>query len=103
MLNPTIVTSWPIALASAYHYISHNEMEKAMATWTPKFKVGATVTLNTGGGPVMSVKIVPSEQGRNYSCQWFAGRKLDQGEFKEEQLIAAAPKAPLSPPDNEKT
>lgn len=73
-----------------------------MATWAPKFAVGATVTLNTGGGPVMSVKFVPAEKGRGYHCQWFAGKKLDQGEFKEEQLIAAVPKAPLPPPDDEK-
>ncbi|WP_186036569.1 DUF2158 domain-containing protein [Burkholderia gladioli] len=73
-----------------------------MATWTPKFKVGATVTLNTGGGPVMSVKIVPKEPDRSYACQWFAGRKLDQGDFKEEQLVAVEPKAPLPPPENEK-
>jgi len=73
-----------------------------MATWKPKFKVGATVTLNTGGGPVMSVRLVPGEEGRNYTCQWFAGKKLDQGDFKEEQLIAAAPKSPLPTPNNEK-
>jgi len=73
-----------------------------MATWTAKFKVGATVALNTGGSPVMSVKVAPTEQGRLYYCQWFAGKKLDQGEFKEEQLIAADPKAPLPPPENEK-
>lgn len=73
-----------------------------MATWAPKFAVGATVTLNTGGGPVMSVKSAPSEKGRGYYCQWFAGKKLDQGEFKEEQLIAAAPKEPLPPPEDEK-
>ena len=50
----------------------------------------------------MSVKTVPSEQGRAYYCQWFAGKKLDQGEFKEEQLIAADAKAPLPPPESEK-
>jgi uncharacterized protein YodC (DUF2158 family) len=50
----------------------------------------------------MSVKIVPKEPDRSYYCQWFAGKKLDQGEFKEEQLVAAEPKAPLPPPENEK-
>lgn len=73
-----------------------------MATKTPKFNVGATVTLNTGGGPVMSVKSLPSELRKVYVCQWFAGKKLDQGEFKEEQLIAAEPKAPLPPSENDK-
>ena len=74
-----------------------------MATKAPKFPVGSTVTLNTGGGPVMSVKALPgSGYGDNYVCQWFAGKKLDQGQFREEQLIAAEPKAPLPPPDAEK-
>ncbi|MFY3858119.1 DUF2158 domain-containing protein [Achromobacter xylosoxidans] len=73
-----------------------------MATWTPKFKVGATVTLNTGGGPVMSVKHVPKASDSSYTCQWFAGKKLDQGQFMEDQLIAAEPKAPLPPPLDEK-
>lgn len=73
-----------------------------MATRVLKFNVGATVTLNTGGGPVMSVKSAPSVHRETYLCQWFAGKKLDQGEFKEEQLIAAEAKAPLPPPDNEK-
>lgn len=73
-----------------------------MATWAPKFKVGATVTLNTGGGPVMSVKYAPKTSDTYYTCQWFAGKKLDQGQFMEEQLIAAEPKVPLPPPENEK-
>jgi uncharacterized protein YodC (DUF2158 family) len=74
-----------------------------MATWKPKFGVGATVTLNTGGGPVMSVKHAPTVEGHSYYCQWFAGKKLDQGEFKEAQLIAAEPKAPLPPPESGKS
>lgn len=73
-----------------------------MATWAPKFKVGATVTLNTGGSPVMSVKSVPGERGWGYVCQWFAGKKLDQGQFQEEQLIEAEAKTPLPPPETEK-
>lgn len=73
-----------------------------MTTKETKFKVGATVALNTGGGPVMSVKTIPSELRKYYVCQWFAGRKLDFGEFKEEQLIAAEPKAPLPPPEEQK-
>ncbi len=73
-----------------------------MGTWKAKFAVGATVALNTGGSPVMSVRAVPSEEGRRYTCQWFAGKKLDQGDFMEEQLVAADPKSPLPPPDNEK-
>ncbi|MNY63832.1 hypothetical protein D3C86_2008490 [compost metagenome] len=73
-----------------------------MATWAPKYKVGATVTLNTGGGPVMSVKYAPKVPDAYYICQWFAGRKLDQGQFMQDQLIVAEPKAPLSPEDEKK-
>jgi uncharacterized protein YodC (DUF2158 family) len=49
------------------------------------FDVGDRVQLNSGG-PVMSVKWV-SENGRNYDCQWFAGKKLDKGNFVAEQLV----------------
>ena len=53
-------------------------------------------------GPVMSVKYVPSDPGKDYTCQWFAGKKLDQGNFKEEQLVPAEPKPPLPAPEEEK-
>lgn len=80
----------------------HNlRQEDTVTTRTLKFKIGQTVELNTGGSPVMSVKDF-SVPRNTYICQWFAGKKLDQGEFKEEQLIAAVPKAPLPPPENEK-
>jgi len=72
-----------------------------MATWTTKFKVGATVTLNTGGSPVMSVNQVPDRLNGHYHCQWFAGKKLEYGLFREDQLIAAEPKATVPPPENE--
>lgn len=65
-----------------------------MATWKPKFALGATVSLNSNG-PVMSVKLLPSTSADSYTCQWFAGKKLDQGSFKEQQLVSAEPKAPL--------
>ena len=72
-----------------------------LATWKPKYAVGATVCLNANG-PVMSVKYVPSSQDKDYTCQWFAGKKLDQGSLKEEQLVPAEPKAPLPPLEDEK-
>lgn len=50
---------------------------------TKKFGVGEIVKLRSGG-PNMSVKSVYGEQ---YTCQWFAGKKLEQGVFPPESLI----------------
>lgn len=49
-----------------------------------KYNLGDIVKLNAGG-PEMSVK----EQLKNslYRCQWFAGKKLDWGDFSEQSLI----------------
>ncbi|MFU0920784.1 DUF2158 domain-containing protein [Kluyvera sichuanensis] len=65
--------------------------------WTgdvPKFSIGSKVQLNAGG-PVMSVYSVEKEfiatgQYRFtgfYTCQWFAGKKLEKGTFREPSLI----------------
>ena len=66
----------------------------------PKFKVGDIVFL-VSGGPGMSV----AEQLRNfkaergwyytgeYKCQWFSGKKLDNGIFPEESLTSTNPKS----------
>lgn len=72
-----------------------------MATKKLKFAVGDTVSLNAGG-PVMSVKVLPTVYDGSYTCQWFAGKKLDIGTFKEEQLVIAEPKLPLPAPEGEK-
>ena len=43
------------------------------------FEVGDIVKLKSGG-PEMTVQIVL--EGRNmYRCQWFAGKKLESGDF----------------------
>ncbi|WP_089681935.1 YodC family protein [Billgrantia gudaonensis] len=49
-----------------------------------KFVVGDVVKLKSGG-PEMTVN---SYLGRldKYSCQWFAGKKLEQGSFPEDSL-----------------
>ena len=57
------------------------------------FKVGDAVMLNVGG-PAMAVSVVlsstSSEKGiQRYRCQWFAGKKLDSGDFPEDSLVAA--------------
>jgi len=49
------------------------------------FKVGDLVELKSGG-PTMTVKVL----GTDYIlCQWFAGKKLEQGRFVAESLKVA--------------
>jgi uncharacterized protein YodC (DUF2158 family) len=56
------------------------------------YQIGTTVQL-ISGGPVMTVK-APGNNGRIY-CQWFAGKKLEQGEFPMASLKQVpAPSAP---------
>jgi len=45
-----------------------------------KFKIGDIVQLNSGG-PEMTVKTILDSAGGNYRCQWFAGKKLESGDF----------------------
>ncbi|MGG4604257.1 YodC family protein [Paenalcaligenes sp. Me131] len=49
------------------------------------FVVGDIVKLKSGG-PEMTVKIV-SEEHQIYTCQWFAGKKLEQGQFPGDSLV----------------
>ena len=56
------------------------------------FSIGKTVEL-VSGGPVMTVKS-PGRDGR-IICQWFAGKKLDQGEFPIESLKPVPPPQPV--------
>jgi uncharacterized protein YodC (DUF2158 family) len=55
-----------------------------------KFEVGETVKLKSGG-PVMTVRFAASATSGGYTCQWFAGKKLEQGQFAEESLVKAEP------------
>lgn len=50
-----------------------------------EYVVGDTVQLKSGG-PEMTVKSVPTELIRYYTCQWFAGKKLEAGQFPFESL-----------------
>lgn len=60
----------------------------------PKYQIGDIVKLNAGG-PDMTIlrrkKHTPLGQSSYftglYECQWFAGKKLDSGEFQEPSLI----------------
>lgn len=55
------------------------------------FVIGDIVKLKSGG-PEMTVKEAISnfggEETGNYRCQWFAGKKLDNGVFPYESLVA---------------
>lgn len=55
------------------------------------FNVGDIVKLKSGG-PEMTINSVSTNSQTGeftgvYTCQWFAGKKLDQGRFPEESLI----------------
>ena len=56
----------------------------------PKYNIGDQVQLKSGG-PCMTIneliKHYPREEFKgNYRCQWFAGKKLDNGVFPEDSL-----------------
>jgi len=52
-----------------------------------EFKTGDTVKL-ISGGPPMTVSKIDSYDG-SVSCQWFAGKKLEHGDFPLNSLIKA--------------
>jgi uncharacterized protein YodC (DUF2158 family) len=54
-----------------------------------KFKIGQIVKLKSGG-PDMTVQSKGNEAGTRYSCQWFAGKKLENGTFPTESLQSVA-------------
>ncbi|HDX9078082.1 TPA: DUF2158 domain-containing protein [Klebsiella oxytoca] len=65
-------------------------------SYAAKYAAGDIVTLKSGG-PDMTVKDVlyHSEHGQDlvsYRCQWFAGKKLDNGVFPEDSLKTPHPK-----------
>ncbi|EKN3948530.1 YodC family protein [Yersinia enterocolitica] len=54
-----------------------------------KYKVGDKVKLRSGG-PVMTVHQIsvvhPAIYRGNHRCQWFAGKKLEEGYFPDDSL-----------------
>lgn len=54
------------------------------------FKVGDSVQLKSGG-PQMTVQFVPRQGASQYTCQWFAGKKLDSGNFPPDSLTPFVP------------
>ncbi len=51
-----------------------------------EFNVGDIVKL-VAGGPDMAVKRFSSVSGGVFNCQWFAGKKLESGDFPAESLV----------------
>jgi uncharacterized protein YodC (DUF2158 family) len=63
------------------------------------FRVGDKVMLNVGG-PLMAVSRGYEASNlngnvRTYRCQWYAGKKLESGDFPEQSLIVAPPTQPV--------
>jgi len=49
------------------------------------YAVGDIVALQSGG-PEMTVQSVPEKPAGFYTCQWFAGKKLESGRFPHASL-----------------
>lgn len=59
-----------------------------------KFEVGDVVQLISGGPEMAVSRVLGSEEEENlrYRCQWFAGKKLDSGDFPQASLSNPTPK-----------
>ena len=53
-----------------------------------EFEIGEIVMLKSGG-PGMTVQSYDDDRA-SYTCQWFAGKKLEKGVFKETSLVRKA-------------
>ncbi|RQT87050.1 YodC family protein [Burkholderia cepacia] len=51
-----------------------------------EFNVGDIVKL-VSGGPDMAVKRYSSVGAGSFYCQWFAGKKLENGDFPAKSLV----------------
>lgn len=49
------------------------------------FNIGDIVQLKSGG-PEMTVQTIPDTHSKLYRCQWFAGKKLESGNFPPDSL-----------------
>ena len=70
----------PLSESLANHLPKEIHMSKSNI-----YAVGDIVKLKSGG-PEMTVRTVPTEMVKFYRCQWFAGKKLEQGDFPGESL-----------------
>jgi hypothetical protein len=51
-----------------------------------KFEVGQVVKLKSGGPDMTIQDFCTKEFSGKYRCQWFAGKKLENGVFPEQSL-----------------
>lgn len=58
----------------------------------PQYHVGTIVKLKSGG-PDMTVRGVTAASGNVLRCQWFAGKKLESGDFPINSLELVEPDA----------
>jgi uncharacterized protein YodC (DUF2158 family) len=62
-----------------------------------EFAVGQLVRLKSGGPDMTVERVFPPQPGLGgrrgyaYRCQWFAGKKLDSGDFPPESLTVVQP------------
>ncbi len=59
-----------------------------------EFEVGTIVKLKSGGPDMTVQREVNTNAGTFYRCQWFAGKKLESGDFPPDSLELVPPQAP---------
>lgn len=69
------------------HRAANSKIKILGAAMAAQFKVGDIVQLKSGG-PLMTVRSTPTVHSHFYTCQWFAGKKLESGTFSPESLQA---------------
>ena len=66
--------------------MAKSQEDRSRETSQHKFPIGTKVKLNVGG-PIMSVKSY--DYRGQITCQWFSGKKLEEGEFAPDTLAVA--------------
>ena len=56
-----------------------------------KFKVGQVVQLRSGGPDMTVSDLEVYAHPDHIECQWFGGRKLEEGKFPVESLVEVVP------------
>lgn len=63
---------------------------------TGQFTIGTIVKLKSGGPEMTVQRFLALSSGNVFRCQWFAGKKLESGDFPPDslELVKPSPKAP---------
>jgi len=56
-----------------------------------QYEVGDEVYLKAGGPKMVVEKVMDYRGTTSVRCQWFAGKKLDSGDFPPESLVREDP------------